>query len=239
MARALLAPPAPAGYKSAMPKNTKQPSPKQPPLDQPALAARMRAAGFTPQPGELAALHAYLELLQKWNKVMNLVGPYNWAEMLDELILDSFHLAAFIRRLPLPPAPQVWDLGAGAGLPGIPLRILWQAGSYAMVDSREKRGLFLQNALSTLKLPGTQAVTARAEDFMQKKAPANLIVSRAFMPWQKVLELVEGHLAPGGLALFMALEAAPAQLPGGWRLAAAEAYSIPPGTRHFWAVSRL
>lgn len=204
-----------------------------------ALSVRLAAAGFRPAPGELEALFIYLELLQKWNKVMNLVGPYDWPKMVDELILDSFHLAAFICSLPLPAAPEVWDFGAGAGLPGIPLRILWQAGNYSMVDSREKRIMFLQNVLSRLALPGTSALAARVEDFMEKSAPAHLLVSRAFMPWPKLLELARGRLAPGGSVLFMALEGAPQELPEGWAVTAESSYQIPAGTRHFWAVSSV
>lgn len=204
-----------------------------------ALAERLRAASFTPAPHELERLFIYIELLQKWNKVMNLVGPYAWPQMVDELILDSFHLAAFIRSLPLPAAPDVWDFGAGAGLPGIPLRILWQSGNYIMVDSREKRIVFLQNVLSRLALPGTSAQAARVEDFMQKAAPAHLLISRAFMPWRKLLDLMHGRLAPGGAILFMALESAPQNLPTGWRITAESSYRIPAGTRYLWAASAL
>lgn len=195
------------------------------------------ASGFEASPRELAELFTYLELLQKWNKVMNLVGPYEWPQMVDDLILDSFHLAAFIRALPLPDEPIVWDFGAGAGLPGIPLRILWQKGCYNMVDSRDKRVMFLQNVLARLTLVQTKAEAARVEKFMEAAAPANLLVSRAFMPWQKLLELVRGRLAPSGLILFMALEPAPRNLPAGYKLEAEATYQLPAGTRHFWAIS--
>lgn len=204
-----------------------------------ALEERLSAAGFAVSVRELEALFIYLELLQKWNKVMNLVGPYAWPQLVDDLLLDSFHLAAFLRALPLPAAPEVWDFGAGAGLPGIPLRILWQAGRYSLVDSREKRVLFLQNVLARLDLPGTQATAQRAESFMEDAAPAHLLLSRAFMPWPKLLRLAEGRLAPGGAVLFMALEGAPPSLPEKWRLLAQTAYAVPAGTRYFWAVSGL
>lgn len=216
-----------------MPKNAKT----CPEFTPTALAGRLAASGFRPAPGELAGLFVYMELLQKWNKVMNLVGPYDWTKMADDLILDSLHLAAFIRDLPLPAAPEVWDFGAGAGLPGIPLRIIWQAGNYTMVDSREKRIMFLQNALARLNLPGVRALADRAENFMAKAEPAHLLVSRAFMPWPKLLDLIRGRLAPGGAALFMALEKAPRDLPKNWRVLAETSYEIPAGIRHFWAVS--
>lgn len=213
-----------------MPKNIQEFTPA-------ALQARLLAAGFETSTRELADLFAYLKLLQKWNKVMNLVGPYAWPQLVNELILDSFHLADFIRTLPMPERPEAWDFGAGAGLPGIPLRILWQAGNYSLVDSREKRVMFLQNVLASLNLPGTKAQAARVENFMATASPADLLLSRAFMPWQKLLELVKGKLAPGAVILFMALEPAPKILPGNYRLHSEKSYQVPAGTRYFWAVS--
>ena len=95
-------------------------------------------AGFSLEPEQASQLAGYLELLMRWNKMMNLVGARHWRDALDELILDSFHLAAFLGGgyLPaLPADPVTWDLGSGAGLPGIPLRMVWRNGSYWMVES--------------------------------------------------------------------------------------------------------
>lgn len=216
-----------------MPKHNKQSSG----FTQAALREKLEHSKFSTSDKELENLFIYLELLQKWNKVMNLVGPYSWEKMLDELILDSFHLATFLRTLPLPAEPECWDFGAGAGLPGIPLRILWQQGKYTMVDSREKRILFLQNVLARLVLPATHAQAARVEEFMDKSSPAHLLISRAFMPWQKLLELVAGRLAPKGICVFMALEEAPQILPPTWRIVAEDSYVTAAGTRYFWALT--
>lgn len=218
-----------------MPKNAKD----IPALTPAALAEHLSAVKAVFSQPQREALFIYLEELVKWNRVMNLVGPYSWKKMVDELILDSLDLEIFIRLLKLPEKPRVWDFGAGAGLPGIPLRILWQAGEYTMVDSREKRVLFLQTVLSRLNLPGTSAVQARVEDFMQNAEPADLLISRAFMPWQKLLELVKGKIRPGGEVLFMALEPPPADLPDGWEYKGQRCYYVPAGRRYLWAALSL
>lgn len=91
--------------------------------------ARLAAATGADVPQEaLEPLGVYLEMLCQWNKAMNLVGPHSWQDMLTRLVADSFHLASFLDSLSVPAAPLTWDLGAGAGLPGIPLRMLWTKG---------------------------------------------------------------------------------------------------------------
>jgi 16S rRNA (guanine527-N7)-methyltransferase len=157
--------------------------------------------------------------------------------------MDSFHLAALIHSLKLPAAPICWDFGAGAGLPGIPLRLLWQEGEYIMVEARKKRVLFLQAVLARLALPGIRVSPCRVEDFMASAAPAHLLLSRAFMPWEKLLALAAGHLAPAGVTIFMASSPAP-QLPPSlaahWCLKEDCHYpSTARPTAHFWTFCSL
>ena len=189
----------------------------------------------------LNAMHAYLELLLKWNNKINLTGASNWQEALSNLIADSFYLADFLNKLNfLPPDPQVWDLGAGAGLPGIPLRIIWQKGDYHLVESRDKRAMFLQIALLHLKLSNTFAHASRAEHFMpqqkNKGLPANCIISRAFMPWRELTNFVQPYLAPKGILLLMQNgESFTEQIPG-WLVLSQHSYQSPSGARQFVAL---
>ena len=197
----------------------------------------------------LRGLTVYLELLYDWGKEMNLVGKRNWRDTLEVLIMDSFHLAEFLRGLQkagfLASGKDLesWDLGAGAGLPGIPLRLLWQDGTYFLVEERKKRVLFMENFLARNPLPRTQVFCGLAEKFM-KTRKADLIVSRAFMPYAKLLPLVrdklkrgvpgpQGH--SGGMTIIMSNDPAPKDL-AGWRLVGEQAYDIKGGLRYFWAL---
>ncbi len=182
-------------------------------------------------------LCSYLEMLVKWNRRCNLVGPYPWRKILLELVLDSWHLAEFIKKLELPDVPVCLDLGAGAGLPGIPLRMLWTDGSYRMVELREKRTIFLENALSRLKLPETRVLRMDAELALTKHAPVDLVLSRAFMPWARLLELALPYLAPGGVLLFMCNEPLPDSLPPQWRAVNTQDYTAAGKSRFLWALS--
>ncbi|MGE4298396.1 MAG: 16S rRNA (guanine(527)-N(7))-methyltransferase RsmG [Desulfovibrionaceae bacterium] len=216
-----------------------------PPTGQAVADACRRMTGAAPVTGTQAeALAAYLGLLVKWNKAMNLVGPGDWRTMLDDLVADSLHLVTFLPGLGLPCAPRVLDLGAGAGLPGIPLRVMWDAGEYTMVEVRDKRAVFLQTAVAALGLGRTRVFAGRAEDALARHAPVDMIVSRAFMPWRALLDFVRGpldapFLAAHGRVVFLASEPAPegGAMPDGWRVAAQAGYRAGGKDRWFWAVA--
>jgi 16S rRNA (guanine527-N7)-methyltransferase len=177
------------------------------------LASLIVSLGFVLDDAALRGLGVYLELLMHWNRAMNLVGAGAWQDALRTLIVDSLHLAPFLEQLPLPVSPLCWDPGAGAGLPGIPLRLLWNRGEYWMIESREKRALFLSTALARLPLPGTHICRGRLEQFMDRhpagQRPADLVLSRAFMPWRKLLALVGNRLGTAGMAVLLLNELPP------------------------------
>ncbi|UZP67805.1 16S rRNA (guanine(527)-N(7))-methyltransferase RsmG [Desulfovibrio mangrovi] len=199
----------------------------------------VRECGFAPETGQVEQLAEYLSLVLKWNKVMNLIGPYSWEEALRTLIMDSLHLARFLESLSLPESPSCWDFGAGAGLPGIPLRVVWGKGTYHLVEVREKRALFMQQTVARLKLPNTHVFRGRAEDFMAEQEPADILLSRAFMPWEKLLDFAGSNVAPTGRVIILAIEDVPATLPEGWRLEARHEYAVGADTRYFWALAPI
>lgn len=200
------------------------------------------ALGFELAKAQAKALCQYLLLLQKWNRAMNLVGRAGWPEIFRDLAADSLYLAEFLAGLDLPERPLSLDLGAGAGLPGIPLRILWGAGDYVLVELREKRAIFLRQAVGELKLPGVRVAHGRAEalgpELARLKLPpkADLVVSRAFMPWPKLLPLAAELLAPAGRLVILANEAPPKELPG-FELLSSRAYPSGGKSRYFWGLT--
>lgn len=190
-------------------------------------------------PGLLQSLAGYLELLMQWNRVMNLVGPTTWQEIFRTLVVDSIHLAAFLKEIVPQEAPHCWDLGAGAGLPGVVLRMIWQKGEYHLVEAREKRALFLSVVLAHFPLRGVRVFRGRVERFMSAPdtGKADLIVSRAFMPWPRVLDLVRPHLAPNGQVVFLLREKLDAFPCPGWRRVACCTYQVNGQARFFSALA--
>lgn len=207
----------------------------------PGLAARTPAALLTALPERLGR---YVDLLCAWNDAVNLTGGRGREDVLARLVPDSFHLAAFLRGPALaaaadaaePEGPRVWDLGAGGGLPGIPLRMLWERGTYTLVEVRQKRALFLANALAALRLARTHVFRGPAERlFAEHPEGADWILSRAFLPWPKLLEFCRPALRPGGVLLIFA--AAPCgELPPPWRPLAQAAYAAGASRRWLWAL---
>lgn len=204
-----------------------------------ALARVLNKAGAACPENALPGLAEYIAMLMRWNRVMNLVGARTWQVAAEDLVADCLRLADFLKTLPLPGAPVCWDLGSGAGLPGVPLRLIWTNGTYDMVELRQKRALFLSQVLGTLNLPRTAVHNMDARLFF-KDRQADLVVSRAFLPWDQVLALVEPHLADGAHVVFMAREIpAPAELSArapDFTPAGQHAYACRAGTRCFWAV---
>ena len=207
-------------------------------VDRKELARLVAATGVEVPQTAMEPLAEYLEMLCQWNKAMNLVGPHTWKDMLARLVVDSFHLAAFLDKLDLPEAPLCWDLGAGAGLPGIPLRMVWTRGAYYMVEVREKRALFISSVLSRLQLPSTHIFRGPVEYFFQGQYyKADCILSRAFMPWRQLLELAGPRLHANGALVILALEPAPRDLPAPWRLIEQHSYVAAGNDRWFWALA--
>lgn len=193
---------------------------------------------------QAALLTTYVEHLIKWNKKMNLVGKSGWGKVFDTLIVDSLFLADFLAGLKLPDQPLCLDFGAGAGLPGIPLRVLWRQGDYWLVEIREKRVLFMRSALGRMQLPGIHVFHGKAEEALGrleaagKSATADLVLSRAFMPWPKLLDFVQPMLSEKGMLVVLSNDAPPAEndLPQAWTLADVASYPVAGDQRYFWSL---
>ncbi|MDR2604818.1 MAG: class I SAM-dependent methyltransferase [Desulfovibrio sp.] len=166
-----------------------------------AVRAAVEAMGFALAGDVYPVLSDYLGLLAKWSRTTNLTGPRNPLDILRSLVVDSFCLAEYLAGLPLPPAPLYADLGAGAGLPGLPLRMLRAEGDYVLVEAREKRALFMRAFLAAHPLPGTRVYHGRAEAFLRGPARPDLIVSRAFMPPDRLLAFIDEHAPETGACI--------------------------------------
>ncbi|WP_052507350.1 16S rRNA (guanine(527)-N(7))-methyltransferase RsmG [Desulfonatronovibrio magnus] len=206
-------------------------------MNQNVLADVVQHYGFNLNQNQIQSLFSYLDLLMQWNKVMNLVGPYEWGRVLEELVLDSFFLWKFIdENYQIAEDDRVLDLGAGAGLPGIPLRIVWNSGRYYLVESRTRRAAFMNRALASVRLNNTLVLNCRFQQIEKSILPARLIISRAFMPWSELLPQTKEMLAKKGGIIILSSDKYRGQKLDDFGLKCEHVYKVKGKKRYLWGL---
>jgi len=149
---------------------------------------------------QLEQLMAYLDLIQKWNKVYNLTAVRDAQEMLTHHLLDSLTaIAPLVRHTQGQPA-KVLDVGSGGGLPGIVLAICRPELDVSCVDTVGKKAAFIQQVAATLKLPNLLGIHARVETLT---GPFDVICCRAFASLPDFVNWSRGALAEQGVWMAM------------------------------------
>ena len=107
------------------------------------------ALGIELSDKQLDQFRQYYEMLVEKNKVMNLTAITEWEEVIDKHFIDSISL---VKACDLSDEKYILDLGCGAGFPGIPLKIAFPNLKIVLLDSLNKRILFLQEVIAALGL---------------------------------------------------------------------------------------
>src|SRR5687768_5155820 len=129
------------------------------------LSQIARANKLELSPEQLASLGQYASLLKEKNQVVNLISRKDEENILDKHILHSLCIAMpKIAGVTLPTGSKVFDIGAGGGLPGIPLKIVRPDLSVVLCDSIAKKINAVNEFIEKLGLKGIEGITSRAED---------------------------------------------------------------------------
>jgi 16S rRNA (guanine527-N7)-methyltransferase len=160
------------------------------------MGALFKQSGVPLTGTQLQKLWTYHQLLRRYNPELNLTRIHNFENMVIKLYVDSI-LPANLVQLPTP----LLDLGTGAGMPGIPLKI-WQPHlNILLAESRHKRVDFLHKAVETLRLQGIGIIDKKIDSAFQK--PVAGVITRAVEEMSKTLARIRGCLAPRGKVIFM------------------------------------
>jgi len=146
-------------------------------------ALREHAADFAVQLTEskIERLGRYYSLLLKWNPRLHLVAPCPPEEFATRHILESLVLLPHLSH-----RARVTDVGTGAGLPMLPCLIMRDDLRVTLIESSQKKAVFLQEALRQLTTPEPpRLLVAR---FEETPAPvSDFITCRAIDRFQQVL----------------------------------------------------
>ncbi|MBN3032548.1 MAG: 16S rRNA (guanine(527)-N(7))-methyltransferase RsmG [Candidatus Saganbacteria bacterium] len=138
----------------------------------------------------------YLEELIAWNKKFNLTSITDPAAIRQKHFADSLLLLDVLELND----QAVVDVGAGAGFPGLPLKIACPGIKLTLVEATKKKVAFLDHIIKSLDLHGCTAVWARAEEYARKhREEFDLAVARAVAPLNALCEYCLPLVRPGGV----------------------------------------
>jgi len=155
----------------------------------------------------------YFELLVEWNEKINLTAITEKEEVYLKHFYDS--IAPILQGLIENQEIKLLDIGAGAGFPSLPMKILYPQLEVIIIDSLNKRINFLQLLAEELDLEGVHFYHGRAEDFAQDKhfrAQFDIVTARAVARLQVLSELTIPYLKVGGRLLALKASNAPEEL---------------------------
>lgn len=145
-------------------------------------------------------LAAYVELLARWNRRINLtalpVDPPT-DDAIDRLLIEPLVAAVWIE----PQDRFAIDIGSGGGSPAIPMKIAMPAPRMILVESRLKKAAFLREAIRHLELSEIQVENCRLEELVPRtdlQSCVDLVTLRAVSAEVELWGSIRKLLRPGG-----------------------------------------
>lgn len=146
---------------------------------------------------QLEQFEIFYHFLMEKNKVMNLTAITDMEEVVKKHFIDSIVILNYISLNGL----SVIDVGTGAGFPGIPLAIMCPNTNFMLLDSLNKRLLFIEEIIQKCGLSNVSTIHSRAEDGGKNfdlREKYDLCVSRAVANMSVLLEYCSPFVKPGG-----------------------------------------
>ena len=168
----------------------------------------------------------YLELLLQWNKITNLTSITDPQEIVSKHFVDSLTALA---ATDFPFNAIVIDVGAGAGFPGLPLKIVRSDLRLVLVERTKKKCSFLSSVVGLLKLRDVSVFAGTVQEFVAQaeRVFGDLLVIRA-LRFDEVQEQVIGALKKDAKAvLYRADKIGIGSVPSGFVIDSEKSFSLP------------
>lgn len=150
---------------------------------------------------EANQFYKYMNLLLEWNEKINLTAITEPDEIILKHFIDSITINKYLYN-----ANSIMDIGTGAGFPGIPLKILHSELEFTLLDSLNKRILFLEDVCKKINLQKIYCLHARAEELAKNKKyrqQYDVVTSRAVARLSTLLEYMLPFVKIGGKCICM------------------------------------
>ena len=156
------------------------------------------------EPARSELLLKYLGLLVKWNARTNLTAIRSEEEIVQRHFGESLALAELLSREFQPKGRNLFDLGSGAGFPGVPIAILRPELQVTLIESQTKKTTFLKELIRVLEIKNCEIYANRAENLAKR---ADFVTMRAVDHTKSMLPVAHSLLVPRGtLALMISPE---------------------------------
>jgi 16S rRNA (guanine527-N7)-methyltransferase len=164
---------------------------------EPILLRGLEALGLSLDEQQAATLLAFCRLLSERAAEFGVVSKGDAYRMLERHILDSLRAVQTLSS----EDRQVYDLGSGAGLPGIPVAVARPDLKARLVETRLRRVGWLELAVEELGVQNATVIRSRVEDLRET---VDVCFARALAPIERSWELARPLLRPGGRLVYFA-----------------------------------
>lgn len=164
-------------------------------MPQELLTGGLRALGISYEQSQIDAFMTYLSELKKWNRAYSLTSIRDDREIVIKHFLDSL---LYLKALP-ENARSIADVGAGAGFPGLPIRIIRPTLELHLIEPVQKKAAFLRNIVRRLGLDRVTVHSMRVEDVRSIQVDA--VLTRALFSVKDFYEKARHLVRPGGVLI--------------------------------------
>ena len=160
------------------------------------LLRRAERLGLELAADTAAKLAVYYDLLQRWNRTVNLTALDDGEEALDRLLIEPVMASRW-----LPSSGTLLDVGSGGGSPALPLKIAQPGMHLVMVESKTRKAAFLREATRQLELEAVRVEARRLEELLSDPTlheAADVVSVRAVRIDKRLLSRLLAFARPKG-----------------------------------------